>query len=268
MGKLDGRVAFISGAARGQGRSHALRLAEEGADIIAVDICENVASMDYDLATESDLQETEKLVSDLDRRIVTAKADVRDRQAVQAAVTKGIQELGRLDIVCANAGMCILRPWDQVTDDVWNDQVDICLTGVWNVLASTLPALVEGGGGSVICTSSTGGMKGSPFFAPYVAAKWGVRGLVRTLANELAKHKIRINTVIPTGVDTPLLHGMGGLPHLIESDPQLGPLFMNTMPVDTIEPRDVSNAVLWLASDESRYTTGSDVKVDAGCTIR
>jgi SDR family mycofactocin-dependent oxidoreductase len=269
MGKLDGKVALVTGAGHGQGRSHAVVMAEEGADIIAIDICEEIASMDYPLATEEELKETEKMVSDLGRGVITAKADVRYREAVQAVVDKGVKEFGHLDIVAANAGMCILGKWDEVTDQDWQDQIDVNLTGMWNTMRSTIPALIDNGGGSIICTSSTGGVKGSPFFSPYVAAKWGLRGLVRVLANELGKHSIRINTVIPTGVDTNLVKGVAeGMERLIEEDPDLGPLFMNTLPVELLQPRDISMAVLWLASDDSKYTTGLDLKVDAGCTIR
>jgi SDR family mycofactocin-dependent oxidoreductase len=267
-GRVAGKVAFITGAARGQGRSHAIRLAEEGADIIAVDICADIASVGYGLATEADLAETVKAVEALDRRIFARKADVRDAAALKAVVDEGVAELGRLDIVAANAGICTVQTWDQVTPQVWQDTLDTNLTGVWNTMVVAAPHLIASGGGSIICTSSTAGIKGLPFFAPYVAAKHGVVGIARTMANELARHKIRVNTVHPTGVQTPMADGLGGLEATIGMDPELGPIFMNTLPVESVEPVDISNAVLFLASDEARYVTGLEFTVDAGNTIR
>ena len=267
-GRVAGKVAFITGAARGQGRSHAIRLAEEGADIIAVDICEDVASVGYGLATEADLAETVKAVEALDRRIFARKADVRDAQALKAVLDAGVAELGKLDIVSANAGICTVQTWDEVTPAVWQDTLDTNLTGVWNTMAVSVPHLIAAGGGSIICTSSTAGIKGLPYLAPYVAAKHGVVGIARTMANELARHSIRVNTVHPTGVDTPMGNGLAGLEPLINRDPNLGPIYMNTLPVEIVDPRDISNAVLFLASDEARYVTGLEFTVDAGNTIR
>ena len=267
-GKLEGKVAFITGAARGQGRSHAIRLAEEGADIIAVDICRDYGTVPYAMATEADLAETIKAVEALDRRIVATQADVRDAAALKAAVDDGVAQLGRLDIVSANAGICTVQSWDEVTPAVWQDTLDTNLTGVWNTMVVSVPHLIAAGGGSIICTSSTAGIKGLPYLAPYVAAKHGVVGIARTMANELAIHKIRVNTVHPTGVDTPMGNGLAGLEPLINRDPNLGPIYMNTLPVETVDPRDISNAVLFLASDEARYVTGLEFTVDAGNTIR
>jgi SDR family mycofactocin-dependent oxidoreductase len=267
-GRVEGKVAFITGAARGQGRSHAIRLAEEGADIIAVDICRDYPTVGYALGTEADLAETAKAVEALDRRIVATQADVRDFAALKAAVDGGVAQLGRLDIVCANAGICTVQSWDEVTPAVWQDTLDTNLTGVWNTVVAAAPHLIAAGGGSIICTSSTAGIKGLPFLAPYVAAKHGVVGMARTMANELARHQIRVNTVHPTGVDTPMGTGLGGLEPLIGKDANLGPIFMNTLPVEIVDARDVSNAVLFLASDESRYVTGLEFTVDAGNTIR
>ncbi len=267
-GRVAGRVAFITGAARGQGRSHAIRLAEEGADVIAVDICHDYGTVPYAMATEADLAQTVKAVEALDRRIVATQADVRDAAALKAAVDDGVAQLGRLDIVSANAGICTVQPWDEVSPAVWQDTLDTNLTGVWNTMVVSVPHLIAAGGGSIICTSSTAGIKGLPYLAPYVAAKHGVVGIARTMANELASHKIRVNTVHPTGVDTPMGTGLGGLEALIGRDPNLGPIYMNTLPVETVEPRDISNAVLFLASDEARYVTGLEFTVDAGNTIR
>ena len=267
-GRVAGKVAFITGAARGQGRSHAIRLAEEGADIIAVDICEDYATVGYGMATEADLAETVKAVEALDRRIFARKADVRDAQALKAVLDAGVAELGKLDIVSANAGICTVQTWDEVTPAVWQDTLDTNLTGVWNTMVAAAPHLIANGGGSIICTSSTAGIKGLPFLAPYVAAKHGVVGIARSMANELAQHKIRVNTVHPTGVQTPMMDGLGGLDPLLGKDPQLGPIFMNTFPIEVVEPVDISNAVLFLASDEARYVTGLEFTVDAGNTIR
>jgi len=267
-GRVAGKVAFITGAARGQGRSHAIRLAEEGADIIAIDVCRDYDDVAYPMASETDLAETVKAVEALDRRIVATVADVRDAGALKNAVDDGVAQLGRLDIVSANAGICTIQTWDEVTPQVWQDTLDTNLTGVWNTMVVAVPHLIAAGGGSIICTSSTAGIKGLPYLAPYVAAKHGVVGIARTMANELASHKIRVNTVHPTGVDTPMGNGLGGLEPLINRDPNLGPIYMNTLPVEIVDPRDISNAVLFLASDEARYVTGLEFTVDAGNTIR
>ena len=267
-GRVHGKVAFITGAGRGQGRSHAIRLAEEGADIIAVDICRDYPTVGYGMATPDDLAQTVKDVEALDRRIIAAPADVRDAAALRQVVDDAVAQLGHLDIVCANAGICTVQAWDEVTPEVWRDTLDTNLTGVWNAMVVAAPHLIAAGGGSIICTSSTAGIKGLPFLAPYVAAKHGVVGIARTMANELAQHKIRVNTVHPTGVHTPMAEGLGGLDPLINRDPNLGPIFMNTLPVESVEARDISNAVLFLASDEAQYVTGLEFTVDAGNTIR
>jgi SDR family mycofactocin-dependent oxidoreductase len=267
-GRVEGKVAFITGAGRGQGRSHAIRLAEEGADIIAVDILQDYESVGYGMSTQADLDQTVKLVEALDRRIIATKADVRDAASLKAALDEGVAQLGHLDIVSANAGICTVQSWDEVTPQVWQDTLDTNLTGVWNTMVTAVPHLIANGGGSIIATSSTAGIKGLPFLGPYVAAKHGVVGIARSLANELAKHKIRVNTVHPTGVDTPMVEGLGGLEPLIGRDPELGPIFMNTYPIEIVEARDISNAVLFLASDEARYVTGLEFTVDAGNTIR
>ena len=267
-GRVAGKVAFITGAARGQGRSHAIRLAEEGADIIAVDILKDYETVGYGMATEADLAQTVKAVEAFDRRIIATRADVRDAQALKKAVDDGVAELGKLDIVVANAGICIVQPWDQVTPATWQDTLDTNLTGVWNTMVAGAPHLISNAGGSIIATSSTAGIKGLPFLAAYVAAKHGVVGIAKTMANELARHNIRVNTVHPTGVNTVMGTGLGDVDSLITGDPNLGPIFMNTLPVEITEPRDISNAVLFLASDESRYVTGLEFTVDAGNTIR
>jgi SDR family mycofactocin-dependent oxidoreductase len=267
-GRVEGKVAFITGAARGQGRSHAIRLAEEGCDIIAVDILEDYPTVRYAMSGRAELSETVRAVEALDRRIVAAKADVRDAATLRAALEAGVAELGRLDIVCANAGIYTVQSWDQVTPQVWQDTIDTNLTGVWNTMVVAVPHLIAAGGGSIIATSSTAGLKGMPFLGPYVAAKHAVVGICRSLANELASHHIRVNTVHPAGVDTPMVTGPETIEPFVSRSPELGAIFTNGLPVEALDPRDVSNAVLWLASEEARYVTGAALTVDAGNTIR
>jgi (+)-trans-carveol dehydrogenase len=272
MGRVDGKVAFITGGARGQGRSHALRLAEEGADIIAVDLCEPVETAPYEMATPDDLAETAKLVEDLDRRIVTRQADVRDLGQLQAAVQEGLSELGHIDIVCANAGIASFGAALEMDEGTWQEMIDINLSGVWKTIRAAVPPMVERGqGGAVIITSSVAGLFGFPNLANYVAAKHGVVGLMRVLAQELAPHMIRVNTVNPTTVNTPMVMS-DAFYRLVRPDLEnpakedMAEAFtgLNTLPVPWIEPIDVSNAVLWLASDEARYITGVALPVDAG----
>jgi SDR family mycofactocin-dependent oxidoreductase len=268
MGEFEGKIALVTGAARGQGRSHALRLAAEGADIIAVDICQNVSSMDYDLASEDDLNETVKMVEGLDRRIVARVADVRSRTQMKTVVDEAVAELGGLDVVCANAGICIMRPWHEVTEEIWDDQVDTNLKGVWNTLVATVPHLIERGGGSIVITASAAGVKAYPYLAPYVAAKHGLIGLAKEMANELALQKIRVNCVSPNGVNTKLLEGLGGFEALMALDPHSAPLFTNALALEMVEPDVISDAVLWLASDRSLATTGHNLHLDLGNLIR
>ena len=267
-GRAEGKVAFITGAARGQGRSHAVRLAQEGADIIAVDLCAPVRNVKYPPATREDLVNTVKQVEALDRRIVSAVADTRDLAALKQAVDDGVAQLGRLDVVVANAGIFIPGGWDEVTPDVWHDTIDVNLTGTWNTIMAGVPHLVAGGrGGSVILTSSAAGLKGLPFMIPYVASKHGITGLARAFAHELAEHSIRVNSIHPTGVDTPMGTGGGDdLNRLLQARPKLGGLLVNSLPIEITEPIDISNAVLYLASDESRYVTALAMTVDAGNT--
>src|ERR1700683_3994354 len=267
-GRVEGKVAFITGAARGQGRSHAIRLAEEGCDIIAVDILEDYPTVRYAMSGRAELSETVRAVEALDRRIVAAKADVRDAATLRAALDAGVAELGRLDIVCANAGIYTVQSWDQVTPQVWQDTIDTNLTGVWNTMVVAVPHLIAAGGGSIIATSSTAGLKGMPSLGPSVAAKHAVVGICRSLANELASHHIRVNSVHPAGVDTPMVTGPETIEPFVSRSPELGAIFTNALPLEAPAPRDGSNAVLWLASEEARYVTGAALTVDAGNTIR
>ena len=270
MGRLEGKVAFVTGAARGQGRSHAIRLAEEGAAVIAVDICEQISTVFYPLATKADLEETQRLVEDADGRILTAVADVRDRARLRAAYDAGVAEFGPVDIVLPNAGiMPVIGEGERV--QAWHDGIDTLLTGVWHTLEITVPGMIERGrGGAIIITSSTAGLSGIglntlPGQAAYVAAKHGVVGLMRLYAGQLAQHNIRVNTVHPTGVNTPMVAN-AEYGAFVERFPEIAgsPLYQNPMPVQLIEPVDVSNAIVYLASDEARYVTGVTFPVDAG----
>jgi (+)-trans-carveol dehydrogenase len=276
-GRVAGKVAFITGAARGQGRSHAVRLAQEGADIVAVDICEDVPGIPYPGATEADLAETVKQVEALDRRIVAVKADVRDPRALKAALDDGVAQLGRLDIVCANAGIgtAPVAAWE-MDESVWQTMIDINLTGVWHTTKVAIPHLIAGGnGGSIIITSSAAGLQAYQNIAHYVSAKHGVVGLMRTLALELAPHFIRVNSIHPTQVDTPMIQNeptwrlfRPDLEHPTEDDFAPASQAMNALPIPWVDPVDISNAVLYLASDESRYVTGVTLPVDAGAVIK
>ncbi|BDI22517.1 mycofactocin-coupled SDR family oxidoreductase [Herbiconiux sp. L3-i23] len=266
MGRVEGKVAFVTGAARGQGRSHALRLAQEGADIIAVDIAEHIPNIAYPSPTEEDLAETVRQVEALDRRIIATKADVRDRGALKKAIDDGVAELGHLDIVVANAGICVVADWQNTTEDIWDQTVDTNLKGVWNTISLTAPHLIEAGGGSMILTSSAAGLKGLPFLSAYVAAKHGVVGLMRAYATELAQHNIRVNTIHPTGVETPMGEMGNAFGPLLEKNPAVGGMLANLLPIQSTKPVDQSNAVLFLASDEARYITSLAMTVDAGNT--
>jgi SDR family mycofactocin-dependent oxidoreductase len=268
MGKLEGKVAFITGAARGQGRSHAIRLAQEGADIIAVDICQQIATVPYPMSTPADLAETAKQVEALDRRIFTAQADVRDVAALKEAFAAGTSELGPVDIVLANAGIAPMSLHPQSRG--WQDVVDVNLTGVYNTVETAIPSMIERGkGGAIVLTSSTAGINGiggeTPGGLGYTAAKHGVVGLMRAYANYLAKHSIRVNTVHPTGVNTPMVVN-DAMQEFLQQDPTMGQAMMNALPVDLVEPVDISNAILFLVSDDGRYVTGVTLPVDAGFT--
>ena len=267
-GRVAGRVALITGAARGQGRNHAVRLAREGADVIAVDLCANIEGVPYPLATPADLDETARLVEEAGARVVTGRADVRDPTALSAVVADGVEQLGRLDVVVANAGVCTIQRWDEVTPAVWDAVIGTNLTGAWNTCVASIPHLLEAGSGSIILISSTAGLKGQPFLAPYVVSKHGMVGVMRVLANELAGRSIRVNSIHPTGVDTPMLVGLGGLTERIEASPDTGSIFLNSLPVDVVSSEDVSDALLYLASAESRYVTGLTLTVDAGASAR
>jgi SDR family mycofactocin-dependent oxidoreductase len=241
-----------------------VRLAQEGADIIAFDVCRQIGTVPYPMANAEDLKETVRLVEDLDRRIVAREADVRELGAVQTVVDEGVGEFGRLDVVCANAGIAGFaeNTWS-ITEEQWEEMIAVNLTGVFKTVRAAAPKMIEAGnGGSIVITSSTAGVKGMPGAAHYVSAKHGVVGLMRTLANELAPYSIRVNTVHPTGVNTPMIHNE-------VMDQVLGDLggginLENALPVSEVEPVDISNAIVFLSSEEGRYITGVTLPVDAG----
>ena len=277
-GRVAGKVAFITGAARGQGRSHAVRFAEEGADVIAVDLSEQ-ASKDvsrfspYPMATEADVEETARLVAAAGGKVVTCHADVRDQDTLDAAVAAGLREFGHIDIVSANAGIGgFYRSAWEFSRDEWQAVIDVDLTGIWQTAKAVAPAMIsQGGGGSIVITSSTMGMKGLPNMVPYVAAKHGAIGVMRALAHELAPSSIRVNAVAPTSVGTDMIFNDAIYrlfrPDLAEpgkEDTVEAFQSLNMLPVPWNEARDVSEAVLWLASDQARHVTGIVLPIDAG----
>ncbi|GEL22656.1 putative short chain dehydrogenase/reductase [Pseudonocardia sulfidoxydans NBRC 16205] len=275
-GRVQDKVALITGAARGQGRSHAVRLAEEGADVVLVDACAPLSTVDmYPLATPEDLDETVAAVEKTGRRAVARIADVRSGQDLKAAIDDGAAELGGIDIVVANAGIATYGMSWEITEEMWQQMLDVNLTGVWHTATAALPHLRARGGGSMVFTSSIGGLKGIMQVAHYVAAKHGMVGLMRTMANELAGERIRVNTVHPTNVDTHMIQNPGTWGMFAPGDPEptrekamAGFTSLNAMDVPWVEPIDISNAVLFLVSDEARYITGVTLPVDAGANIR
>jgi SDR family mycofactocin-dependent oxidoreductase len=279
-GRVEGKVAFITGAGRGQGRSHAIRLAQEGADIIAVDICRQIESNPYPLSTPEDLAETELAVKELGRRVVARQADVRDREELREVLEAGLADLGRLDIVVANAGILPMAMGEPDPMD-FVDAVDVDLVGVMNAVSVSIPRLPDGA--SVIITGSTAGLMpgaaDNPVMGPggagYSWAKKSIVGYVEQLALHLAPRFIRVNAVHPTNCNTHLLHNDGlyslfrpDLEHPTREDVEPAFTYFQAMPIPYVEPLDISNLVLFLASDESRYITGQQIRVDAGSLIK
>jgi SDR family mycofactocin-dependent oxidoreductase len=267
-GRVAGKVALVTGAARGQGRADAIRLAQEGADVIVVDVCAPLPSVPYDSATPEDLQETVRLVEKTGRRVVSGIVDVRDLPGLRALVDAAVQDLGRLDIVVANAGICVPKAWDATTAKIFDDTISTNITGVWNTVMVGAPHLVRAGGGSIILISSAAGLKVQPFMVPYTTSKFAVRGMAKAFAAELGQHQIRVNSVHPTGVNTPMGSGhmQAELVAAISGYDRLGAMFMNMLPVDITEPEDVADTVLFLASDESKFITAHELAPDAGVT--
>jgi SDR family mycofactocin-dependent oxidoreductase len=271
MGTLDGKVAFITGVARGQGRSHAIRLAADGADIIGVDICADITSNGYPMATRQELDETVALVEAQGGKMLGSVADVRDFHALAAALDAGVEHFGRLDIVCANAGIATMAFRELTIEEdleMWNDVVDVNLVGSFHTAKAAIPHLIAGQrGGSIVFTSSTAGLRGFGGLQGgglgYAASKHGIVGLMRTLANALAPHSIRVNTVHPTAVNT-MMAVNPAMTAFLENYPDGGPHLQNPMPVQLLEPEEISSAIAYLVSDAAQHVTGVTFPVDAG----
>ena len=277
MGRMDGKVAFVTGAARGQGRSHAVRLAQEGADIIAADICRGFDASPAGGATTEDLDVTAGMVKDAGGRVMTAEVDVRDFDTLRAAVDNGVEQLGRLDVIVANAGIGTTAGKLHKADGaLWQEMIDVNLSGIWKSVKAGVPHLLKGGrGGSIVLTSSVAGAKAYPHVGHYVAAKHGVIGLMRSFAVELGQHMIRVNAVLPTHVNSPLLMNektyRAFRPELENPGPDdLAPVCQSfhVLPIPWVTAEDISNAVLFLVSDEARYITGVALPVDAGSCLK
>ena len=271
MGKLDGKVALITGGARGQGRSHALTFAREGAKVVICDVAEQIPTAPYPLASVEELHETARMVEETGGRCVAVQADVRDSGQMKQAAERAISEFGRIDILLANAGIESFGPSWELTDEQWDEMLDVNLTGAFKSCRAVIPHMIERKAGVILITSSVAGLRGLSNQAHYCAAKHGVVGLMRSLALELAPHGIRVNTVHPSSVDTPIIKNQamytlfsGGDPNATLED--VTPAFreLNLQDVPWMEPGDISNAMLWLASDEARYVTGTALPVDAG----
>ncbi|HET6189433.1 MAG TPA: mycofactocin-coupled SDR family oxidoreductase [Trebonia sp.] len=276
-GRVQGKTAFITGVARGQGRAHAIKLASEGADIVGVDICAQIGTVDYPMSTPDDLQETVKLVEQADRRIHATIGDVRDVESLRSAYQEGLDTFGHIDLVVANAG--IMPVWGPASDTMqaWHDCLDVLLTGVLNTIEVAYPRMLEQGtGGSIVITSSMAGV--TPMMRTlggrtlgllgYSAAKAALINLAQNYASILAYHNIRVNTVLPTGVNTPMVDNDMVRDRFANADREDVLTLVNAIPVDFVEAEDIANAVMFLCSDESRYFTGSALRVDAGSSLR
>jgi SDR family mycofactocin-dependent oxidoreductase len=268
---LEGRVALVTGAARGLGRAVCVRLAEEGVHIVGVDIGRQITTVDYPMADAASLDETRSLVEAAGVRMRTVQADVRNLAAMRDAVAMAVQEFGRLDIVLPNAAIAPLRGPAGQEDQTWHDVIDVNLTGAWNTAHAALPAVIEGGrGGSVVFTNSTAGLRGlgggTVAFCAYTAAKHALVGLARTLARDVGRHGIRVNTIHPAGINTPMMVNDAATAFMAEN-PEFTSSVHAALPVGFMEPRDVSEAILWLVSDSARYVTGVALPVDAGCAL-
>ncbi|BBX88831.1 mycofactocin-coupled SDR family oxidoreductase [Mycolicibacterium boenickei] len=273
MGNLDGKVAFITGVARGQGRSHAVTLASDGAAIIGVDICADIPSNGYPMASRDELDETVALVEAAGGKMIASVADVRDFHALKAALDAGVEQFGRLDIVLANAGIATMAFRELTIEEdleMWTDVLDVNLVGSFHTAKAAIPHLIEGGrGGSIVFTSSTAGLRGFGGLQGgglgYAASKHGIVGLMRTLANALAPYSIRVNTVHPTAVNT-MMAVNPAMTAFLENYPDGGPHLQNPMPVSLLEPQDITAAISYLVSDAAKYVTGVTLPVDAGFT--
>jgi SDR family mycofactocin-dependent oxidoreductase len=271
MGRFDGKVVLVTGGARGQGRSHALAFAREGADVAFCDIGSQLGTVPYRMARPEDLDETVKLVEELDRRCVAVRADVRDRGQVQAFVDQARTELGRVDFLLANAGIFTFSTVAEMDEPTWQEMIDTNLTGVFHAMQAVLPIMIEQGHGRIVATSSMAGKMGFANIAHYCAAKWGVIGLVKSLAMEVGGNGITVNAICPTGVDTDMIQNAAAYKLFLPDTENptrddAAPAFqsLNAIPVPWVEPVDISNAMVFLCSDEARYITGETIAVAAG----
>jgi len=276
-GQFEGKVAFITGAARGQGRAHALRLAREGADIVGIDLCAQIATVDYPMATTDDLDETKKLVEQPGARMMSLVGDVRDRAFLGRAYDEGLRSFGRIDFVIANAGIMPIWGKESNTMQAWQDCLDVLLTGVLNTIEAAWPRMVsQGTGGSIVITSSMAGvvptmrtLAGHTLgLLGYSAAKAALVNLMQNYASMLAYHRIRVNTVHPTGVSTPMIDNDMARDRFATADEEDLKCIVNAIPVNAVAAEDIASAVAWLCSDESRYLTGSAMRIDAGASLR
>ncbi|MDI9893173.1 mycofactocin-coupled SDR family oxidoreductase [Rhodococcus sp. IEGM 1381] len=276
MGQLDGKVAFITGLARGQGRSHAQTLAREGADIIGLDLCSKPSTTAYDGSTDDDLRTTIGLIEEAGRRVHAEIADVRDAQRVQDVFDRGLEKFGRIDIVLPNAGICSGNKTWLIDPEDWAEMIDINLNGVFHTIRAAVPTLIEqGDGGCVVFTGSTEALKGAENISSYSASKHGATGLMTSLARELGQYGIRVNSVNPTCVDTHMINNdfVYGLfrPDLdkpTRSDVEEAFTGTHILPVPWIEPKDVSNAILYLVTEPGRYITATALPIDAGFIVK
>lgn len=267
--RFEGKVALVTGAARGQGRSHAVRLAREGASVIAVDACQKITpAQPYPPATHADLEMTMSLVQEAGQRAVALATDIRDYEALRRGLVEAMDDLGTVDIVSANAGTMTFGAATWTLDEAsWRDVLDVNLTGAWHTAKAVIPEMIaRGNGGVIVFTGSGSSLQWTPFLGHYVASKHGLVGLMRNLANELASHRIRVSVICPSAVDTPMA-ASEGLEQLLANRREWAEVFRHPMPTQLLTPDDISNAMLWLASDEARYVTGVVLPIDAGLTV-
>jgi SDR family mycofactocin-dependent oxidoreductase len=271
VGRLSGKTALITGGARGQGRSHAVTFAREGADIITCDVVSQVATVPYPMSVPDDLDETVKLVEERDRRCVAMQADVRDTAQLKAVVERGIAEFGKIDILVANAGIVAPVPLLDITDDAWSDMIDIDLTGVFKSIRAVAPHMIERRSGRIIATASIVGRIGASGLSHYAAAKWGVIGLVKSAALEFGPYGVTVNAVCPTNVDTPMIQNPAmyalfapGVQNPTRDDVTPGFSSLNALPIPWVEVRDISEGMLYLAAESGRYITGETLTIAAG----
>ena len=276
MARVANKVALVTGAAKGMGRSHCVRLAEEGADIVAVDHCTQEDGVQYPMGTPEDLADTAALVEKQGRRVITSRTDIRDLEALRTVVGEASDTLGSLDVVVANAGISTLGAAWELSPQQWQAIIDTNLTGTWNTVKATVPTLIEQGtGGSVVLVSSVAGINGFGGMGHYSASKAGIIGLMQTLAQELGPHSVRVNTVNPGLINTDMSMNPALISQFLPDNPNpsrddIAEAYkgLTLLPEPWLEPVDVSNAVLWLASDEARYITGITVPVDGGQLVR